>query len=224
MVLPDVGLFLLLVLWGGVVAVDGTSWGQFMISRPLVAATVAGWIVGSPVAGAAVGLVLEAFHLTVLPVGAARYPEGGPPAAVAGALFAMSDRLPSTLLAVLLFVLAWEWVGGETIRLMRQINVRLLAQISGRPVPAGQVERRHLAAIGIDFVRGAGLVLLGMPLLGLVLRWLPGLWTVGERGAQIVVAALVAGLIAASLRMFGRRMRFFLVGAGAGLLFLLVRG
>jgi hypothetical protein len=224
MPLSDPGLYLLLALWGGVAAVDGTSWGQFMISRPLVAATVAGWIAGSPAAGAAVGVVLEAFHLTVLPVGAARYPEGGPPAAVAGAMFAMSDRLPSTLLAVLLFFLAWEWVGGETIRLMRQVNVRLLAPISGRPVAPGAVERRHLAAIGIDFTRGAGLVLLGLPLLGLLLRWLPGAWSLGERGAQVAVAAVLAGLIASSLRMFGRRARLFVVGAAAGLLLLLVRG
>ena len=31
---------------GGAISLDGTSAGQFMVSRPLVAATLAGWIVG----------------------------------------------------------------------------------------------------------------------------------------------------------------------------------
>ena len=79
MLLPDAGLYLLLVAWGGLVAVDGTSCGQFMISRPFAAATVAGLLAGDALMGATAGVVLEAFHLAVLPVGAARYPEGGPP-------------------------------------------------------------------------------------------------------------------------------------------------
>lgn len=213
---------MLLALWGGMVAVDGTSWGQFMISRPLVAATVAGWLAGDVAAGAAVGVVLEAFHLTVLPVGAARYPEGGPPAAVTGAMFALSDHLPSTLLAAVLFFLAWQWVGGESIRLLRHLNVRLLAPVSREPVPARAVEGRHLAAIGIDFVRGTLLVGAGAPLLGLWLTASHEAWRLGERAAEVLLAAIVAGLVAASLRMFGRRYRLFALGLAAGLLFLLV--
>ena len=38
-----------LSLLGGWVATDSTSFAQFMVSRPLVAASLAGWIVGDPV-------------------------------------------------------------------------------------------------------------------------------------------------------------------------------
>ena len=38
-------------MWGTVVGLDLISVGQFMLARPLVAGTVAGMIVGDPVAG-----------------------------------------------------------------------------------------------------------------------------------------------------------------------------
>ncbi|HET7464464.1 MAG TPA: PTS sugar transporter subunit IIC, partial [Longimicrobium sp.] len=61
-------------LIGGLVALDGTSVGQFMVSRPFIAAALGGLAVGRPAEGVAAGVVLEARHLAVLPVGAARYP------------------------------------------------------------------------------------------------------------------------------------------------------
>ncbi len=50
---------LLLSLLGGVLAVDGTSVGQFMVSRPLVAGVLAGWLLGDPMSGLWVGGILE---------------------------------------------------------------------------------------------------------------------------------------------------------------------
>lgn len=223
MSLPDAGLYLLLMLWGGLAAVDGTSCGQFMISRPIVAATVAGWLSGDAVAGAAVGVLLEAFHLAVLPVGAARYPEGGAPAVVAGALYALSDRLPSTLLGVLVFFLVWESVAGASVRLLRRINGRLLPRSAGGPVQVAAVERRHLGAVAIDLGRGVLLVALGLPVLSLLL-WLSGeVWVVDQRIPQVAVVAALAGLTAGSLRLFGGRVRLFLAGVLVGLFSLLVR-
>ncbi len=223
MLLPDAGLYLLLVVWGGLVAVDGTGCGQFMISRPFVAATVAGLLAGDVVAGATMGVVLEVFHLAVLPVGAARYPEGGPPAAVSGALFATSNEMWSTLLAVLLFFLAWEWLGGGSVRLMRRLNGRIVAPTYAAPPRVTGLAKRHLGALVADFGRGMLLVALGIPVLWLVLRWSESVWTLGERIPQALVGALVAGLAAGSLRLFGGRTRLFAAGVIVGILFLLIR-
>lgn len=223
MLLPDPALALLLVLWGGLVAVDGTSCGQFMFSRPLVAASVAGLLAGDVALGVAAGVVLEAFHIAVLPVGAARYPEGGPPAVVVGALFAGSDGRPSVLLAAVLFFLAWEWVGGESMRLMRQLNGRILAPTYRPPVRVAVLERRHLAALAVDFGRGMLLVALGLPVLWLLLRWAGGVWTLGERVPQAILAAVVAGLVAGSLRLFAGRTRLFVAGLLGGALLLWIR-
>jgi mannose/fructose/N-acetylgalactosamine-specific phosphotransferase system component IIC len=55
--------------WGIVAGLDLVSVLQAMVSRPLVSGTVAGAIVGDPVAGVLVGMVLELYALEVLAVG-----------------------------------------------------------------------------------------------------------------------------------------------------------
>jgi mannose/fructose/N-acetylgalactosamine-specific phosphotransferase system component IIC len=222
--LPDPGTALWLVLLGGWMAVDGTSCGQFMVSRPLVAATLAGWVVGDPLAGLRAGIVLELFHLAVLPVGAARYPEGGPAAVVAGSLYAASAAtVPGALLMSVTFALVWEWVGGESLRVMRQLNVRLIAgpeEHSG----VGQLQRRHLAAILLDFVRGMLVVGVGLIFLSTLLIVSAQHWSLDPQVAGLAVSAATVGLLAATLGVFGGRGRLFVVGMAAGLLFVLVRG
>ena len=73
----------LLLLWGTVVGLDLVSVPQMMIARPLVAGTVAGLLVGDPETGLRLGVVFELFQFDILPVGAARYPEYGPPTVAA---------------------------------------------------------------------------------------------------------------------------------------------
>lgn len=221
--LPDPATAVWLVLLGGWMAVDGTSVGQFMASRPLVAATLAGWVVGDPVAGLTVGVVLELFHLAVLPVGGARFPEGGPAAVVAGSAYAAAGAVPGALLMMVAFALAWEWVGGETLRVMRLMNVRL---VHG-PDPADAADHlqlRHVAAIGLDFIRGMLVVGVGLLILSTLLIVSSERWSLDAEIARLAVAAAAAGLFAATLGIFPGRSRIFLVGMAAGLLFVLVRG
>jgi len=215
------GTFLLLMLLGGVVAIDGTSVGQVMVSRPLVAATLAGWLVGEPMHGAWIGLVLEAFHLNVLPVGAARYPEGGPAAVAGAAMYATSNLAHSTLLLTVLSVLALEWVGGESVRYLRQTNMRLIPVGGEDTVSPRQLEAGHLEAIGLDFVRGMVLVAGGTVLLALFLSLLGPYWGLGERLPRIAITAAVAGLIASTARAVGWRGWFVAAGAAGTVLFLI---
>jgi mannose/fructose/N-acetylgalactosamine-specific phosphotransferase system component IIC len=218
----DAGPFLMLVALGGVVAVDGTSLGQFMISRPFVAATLAGVIVGDPLHGALAGIVLEAFHLNVLPVGAARYPEGGPAAVAGGAIYATSDLAASTLLLAVLFVLALEWVGGQSVRYMRQVNVRFIPSDRHAAVSPRTLEIGHLQAIGLDFTRGMLLVAFGTVLLALALSFTVPLWGLGERIPQVVLTGVVAGLLTSAAQVVGWRGWFVAAGAAGGILFILV--
>jgi mannose/fructose/N-acetylgalactosamine-specific phosphotransferase system component IIC len=203
---------------GGVVALDETSLGQFMLSRPLVAATLGGLAVGRPAQGVAVGVVLEALHLAVLPVGAARYPEGGPPAVAAGALVAAQHppvAAGATLLVAVLCALALEWLGGRSVIALRQLNVRFSGAPGGAISP-GRLAARHAAPMALDFARGAALALGGALLLGWLLEWLdlsgfPALAT-----SSVLRLAVVAGL-ASSLRLFGRANHpLFAAGVGAG--------
>ena len=82
-------LAIALLLWGSVVALDLITVPQGLLSRPLVAATVAGAMAGDVVAGMMAGAVLELYNLEVLPIGAARYPDYGPGAVAAGAAAAL---------------------------------------------------------------------------------------------------------------------------------------
>ena len=51
--------WLLLIVWGGFVGLDGVSWLQVMISRPIVAGKVGGVLLGDAEAGFLAGAVLE---------------------------------------------------------------------------------------------------------------------------------------------------------------------
>jgi hypothetical protein len=216
---PTLAQTAVLALLGGLVALDGTSVGQFMVSRPFVAAALGGLAVGRPVLGIQAGIVLEALHLAVLPVGAAKYPEGGPAAVAAGGVFAASQSSPvagsAALLAAVLVALALEWAGGHTVERMRQFNVRF----AGAPpegLTPGQVARRHGAPIAVDFGRGAALTLVGVAVLDLLLRSVDFSGFPEVATGTVVRLAVVAGL-ASALRLFGRgRYPFFLAGAAAG--------
>src|SRR5690606_8701381 len=197
-----------------------TSFGQFMLSRPFVAATLAGWLVGRPAEGATIGLILEAFHLTVLPVGAAQYPEGGPAAVAGGAVYAAAAPQPSGLLLTVLFVLLLEWFGGETVHYLRQGNVRLVPAGNGEPTDPDRLERRHLTAILLDFVRGMLLVAAGILILSGLLRILGPFWGLGEEIPRAVIGAVVAGLLASSIRIVGSHGWLAAAGAAAGVAFL----
>ena len=205
-------------LVGGLVALDGTSVGQLMLSRPFVAACIGGLLVGAPAQGAAIGIVLEALHLAVLPVGAARYPEGGPAAVAAGAVYAAQSplvALNATLLVLVVGALALEWIGGRSVLVLRQWNVRF----AGAPpegLTPGRLARRHGAAIAADFARGTLVTLLGVVGLQVGLAAVDLSGFPGGAMATVVRLAAVAAL-ASALRLFGRgNYPFFLAGAAAG--------
>lgn len=214
--LPGPGTLALLAGLGGAAALDGTSLGQLMVSRPIVAATLAGWAVGAPAQGALLGLFMEAMHLSVLPVGAARYPEGGPPAVAGAALFAGTAGGFAALLPVLLFCMVWEWVSGATVGWLRHANSSLAMPPGTAELDPVSLVRRHLSAIVLDFLRGALLTLVGLFLLALWLRVDPERWT-GEATARLVLGSVAAASVASSLRLFGRRRwPWFAAGAAAG--------
>ncbi len=56
-------------LLAGLIGVDRLAVGQFMISQPIVAAPIIGWVMGDFHTGLLVGAVLELFWLQGLPVG-----------------------------------------------------------------------------------------------------------------------------------------------------------
>ncbi len=207
---------------GGVVGLDGTSFPQAMISRPVVAGALTGAVLGRPTEGLLVGFMLEVFALVILPIGAVRYPESGTAAvASASAYIALAPvgMDPGVLVLTLAFGLAWEHVGGATIVLMRRSNGRLLT--GDAPLSAAQLERRHLMAMAVDFLRGAVVSAGGAVLAFGLIRVLEPSWALRDdvaTGALGVIAAAMVGTAAALFGGVRSRRLALVVGAGAGLL------
>jgi mannose/fructose/N-acetylgalactosamine-specific phosphotransferase system component IIC len=218
-----------LIVLGAVVALDATSFGQLMLSRPLVAGTLAGAVVGMPLEGAMIGALLEALSFSILPVGAAKYPETGTAAVAAVGALGLSGvaATPPALLIVLVYGLAWQRLFGATVIVGRYINERLVhageGALSGRM--DRMIERRHVASMVLDLMRGGSVtafaLILGVPLLRLLV---PG-WTLPAQVAAVAVSAAAAAALAGAARLFGGSRREFyllLTGAACGLLLLLL--
>jgi mannose/fructose/N-acetylgalactosamine-specific phosphotransferase system component IIC len=154
-----------LLIWGSLVGLDLVSVPQAMISRPLVAGTVAGWIAGDLEAGLRLGVLFELFALDVLPVGAVRYPDYGPATVVAAAFAANTPwALSLGVSAALGLVLAV--LGGWSLQVVRRWNARAI-QRKAAALSAGEssaIRRLQYGGILRDAVRGFILTLLGLVL------------------------------------------------------------
>ena len=191
-------------LLGGFVGLDATSFPQIMISRPLVAGVLTGVLFGRPAEGLALGFLVEAFALIILPIGASRYPESGT-AAVAATTAYLAATPPGlqagSLLLALTFALVWERLAGETVVLLRRTNGRML--IGGGLLDAEVLERRHLAAMTFDFLRGAVVVTTGALLgYGLLLVLAP-FWTLPQPVTLAVLGIAAAGMLGTAVPLFG---------------------
>ena len=217
-----------IALLGAIIGLDVVSFPQAMISRPIVAATVTGLILGNAAGGLLVGATLELIALETLPVGASRYPEWGSASVVGGALLALRPSpSPGALTVAVLGALATAWVGGWTMYVIRRFNgaiarrwIPTLGLGSGRAVVAIQT-----AGITADFIRGGLLTLVAMMALDPLARAMVGLWSLDSQlSLAIVVAAAAAVAGGATWKLFhntsGARW-YFAAGLPIGLLLLL---
>lgn len=188
-----------IALLGALLGLDVVSFPQAMVSRPIVAATLAGAFIGNPPAGLLIGVVLELIALDTLPFGASRYPEWGSASVVGGALFAsqppgMPGALPASLLAALLTasISGWSMVVLRRIIATRLERTRDFIEAGSRDALLGL----HLSGMTMDLLRGALVTTLGMivftPLVGaIVMIW--GSESAWSRAVVVVIAAIVAG-------------------------------
>ncbi len=217
--------FGLLLLWGALVGLDLVSVAQIMIARPLVAGTVAGLILGDPLAGGTVGMVLELFALDVLPVGAARYPDYGIGAVAAAVTAAGSPGALGIGVAVSTGLIV-AYVGEMAISAVRRANTRDV-RLHCEELDAGRlrtVRSVHYRGLLRELVRSLVVTLLGLGLAVVAYRWapttLPGalLMTLVLIGAGI--GAATAGVLKAVER--GAVIRWFGLGLVLGVLYVVV--
>jgi len=219
-----------LAILGGVLGLDVVSFPQAMISRPLVAATITGTLLGHPASGLLLGAALELIALETLPFGASRYPEWGSASVVGAAVFATHSGHPAGAMTLgILSALATTWIGGWTMVQLRRWNA-LLARRRREALEAGSrgaVISLQLTGMTADLVRGALLTAIAYGTLAPLTRASIGLWTVDSRVSRAVIVAVTSSIAAgAAWKLFhstaGARW-FFISGLAVGLLMLFTR-
>jgi mannose/fructose/N-acetylgalactosamine-specific phosphotransferase system component IIC len=215
---------------GGVLGLDVVSFPQAMISRPLVAATITGVLIGQPASGLLIGATLELIALETLPFGASRYPEWGSASVVGGAIFASHPSHPAGAMPLaMVAALATTWVGGWTMVKLRQAN----AVWAGRRRDAleagsrGAVISLQLLGMTADLLRGAALTAIAYALLAPLADYSIRAWTMDARLSRAIAVATAASVTGgAAWKLFhstvGARW-FFIGGLAAGLIFLFLR-
>ncbi|MDB4882000.1 MAG: phosphotransferase system sorbose-specific subunit [Gemmatimonadetes bacterium] len=219
-----------LALLGGVLGLDVVCFPQMMISRPLVAATVAGAFVGDSTSGMLVGATLELIALATLPFGASRYPEWGSAAVVGGAIAGVLHMpAPGAITVGVLMALATAWIGGWTLVKLREWNAWLARRKRSalEHGSRGAVVGLQLAGLTSDLARAMLLTAVAYWLLDPLARAMVALWSFSGMlsravtvGAACAVAAAAAWTIFHSAR--GARW-YFAAGLMVGLLLLTMR-
>ena len=186
-----------LALLGAVVGLDGVSFPQAMLSRPLVAATLGGAVCGSPVSGLLVGLLLECFALETMPFGASRYPEWGPASVAAGVVAAVPGGDPEASARIIPFAvvagLGAAMLAGRTLIWLRRFN-RAAAVRRRDDIAAGDAS----AILGLQWIGlGADFLRAGVLTAAFVLVLVPARDAVlSASGAPGALAVAVAGTLA----------------------------
>lgn len=209
-----------LALFGGVVALDGVSLVQSMVSRPLAAGIVAGFILGDPVLGAQMGALLELFLLVAVPAGGGRMPEGGMATLVAVAA-AVSAPGPAGMALGVSAALVWGEVAGWTQSRLRIWNGTHVPVPGDTPVNAAAVERSLRLGVLADGTRGVVVTGVGVGLAWTISPLLATAWPLASRptGALLLLGALVSvGVVVRGRGLERRASILFLGGILTGIL------
>lgn len=229
MIAPEVLSLLPVALLGALLGLDVVSFPQAMISRPIVAATLGGALIGDVKAGLLAGAVLEMIALEMLPVGASRYPEWGTASVVGGAMAAAYYNLSGAAVVAVFASIATAWAGSWSMYALRRLNGvwarRELAVLeAGRTSAVVSLQLRGLTAdLARGFLLTFGALLVWVPLAS----WILSKWSLDRTPSYVVLAAVgaaVAGSAAWRLSQGVNMARwYFLGGLVVGIAALVVR-
>jgi PTS system mannose-specific IIC component len=157
----------------GIIGLDRTALGQFMISQPVVAGPLTGWLLGDATAGFIIGGTLELVWVLDMPIGTFVPADSTVAAVAATAIAVLGSGKPADLPVIgfsLLMSVAMVPVTMFADHLMRQRNAQipeLALSSGGRPTETG-VTTWHLAGLIAFFLKSFFMCLALVPA-GLVL-------------------------------------------------------
>jgi PTS system mannose-specific IIC component len=214
-----------LLLWGTLVALDLVSVPQAMISRPLVAGTVAGALAGDLEAGLRIGVLFELFALDVFPAGAVRYPDYGPATVSAVALGVGTPWQLGLGISVGLG-LGLAVLGGWSLQVVRRWNARAIQRRAAALAAGESSAIRWLQYAGLlrDALRGFILTLTGLVLASTIAE---SVRLDRQSAVAFTLVAIGSGLAAAvngAVRASGRapHLKWLVAGLVVGILLAVV--
>jgi PTS system mannose-specific IIC component len=210
-----------LLLWGTLVGLDLVSVPQAMISRPLVAGTVAGALAGDVESGLRIGVLFELFALDVLPVGAVRYPDYGP-ATVAAVALGLGTPWQLGLGISTALGLVFALLGGWSLQVLRRSNARAI-QRRAAALAAGEssaIRWLQYGAILRDAARGFILTLAGLVVATTVAESVRLDRQTAVALTLVAIGSALAAGVNGAVRGSGRgtRLKWLLAGLAAGIL------
>lgn len=206
---------------GGLLALDATAVGQFMVSRPLVAGVLAGSLAGDAVTGLLIGSSLELYHMAIVPAGGGRFPDTGPATVVAATVAVWAGGTPGAIAIAWVLGMLWSQVGGWTVNLQRRLNGVILGRVVGEGGSPAALEVAHALAILSDLSRGAILTAVGLLLGIMVVPGLSALWPLNSSwtvGLILAGASVPLGILYKGFGGWPDQRVLFVAGLGAGLL------
>jgi mannose/fructose/N-acetylgalactosamine-specific phosphotransferase system component IIC len=211
-----------IVLLGALIGIDVVTFPQAMLSRPIVAATAAGALLGFPEAGLLIGVVLELIAMEVLPFGASRYPEWGTAGVVGGALYASHSGASGALPVACAGALLTALVSGQSMTIVRRLNARRVKVLRDR-VEAGSgnaVTGIQVRGLTLDMARGAIVTFAALIVLGPATDLVTTTWIGDVAVSSAVMVAIAASVgVSAIWRVFHGASHapwLFLIGLCAG--------
>jgi mannose/fructose/N-acetylgalactosamine-specific phosphotransferase system component IIC len=172
MPVPDFHMVLAILgiaLAGGVIGLDRTAAGQFMISQPIVAGPLTGWLLGDPAAGAIVGATLELIWVLDLPIGTFVPANATVGTVSATAIAALGSPGGASLPVIGFSIMLTTALVPITMKadgLVRQWNSRIAdrALTASGGQGGGVLSRIQYAGLGVFFLKSFVLYILFIPL------------------------------------------------------------
>ncbi len=219
-----------IALLGALLGLDVVTFPQAMISRPIVAATAAGALIGQPMAGLTIGAVLELMALGMLPFGASKYPEWGSASVVGGALFASHFGDPPGALATsVVAALVTAIVSGWSMVRLRRLNA-LRAATQRAALDAGSssaIVGLQIFGLTADFVRGGTVTFVAMLVFGPLVSAIVARWVTNPVFSRAIVVTIGVAVAAGAIWKIFHSIRFarvlFLAGLIVGMTALVMR-
>jgi len=155
-------------LVGGLIGLDRTAAGQFMISQPIVAAPFAGWLLGDATAGLVIGAMLELIWVLDMPVGSFVPADATVSAVTATAVAALTcpGGAPRSVLGFCLLLSAgtvpFTMMAETSVRNWNSRLVDAAHAVAGADV-ARSLSRAHLTGLFAFFLKSVVLYVLLLP-------------------------------------------------------------